>query len=106
MIVYDDLEPSEKVKVYDRGVNLSATAEEVNKLRVSYRVGDMWAPHLSVKEALLTEVEHFAACIGTGATPTTSGLNGLRVVQMLESAELSLGKRGHPVEIVSMRRAS
>jgi predicted dehydrogenase len=106
MIVYDDLQPSEKVKVYDRGVNLSATAEEVNKLRVSYRVGDMWAPHLSVKEALLTEVEHFAACIGTGATPTTSGLNGLRVVQMLESAELSLSKRGQPVEFMPMRWAS
>jgi predicted dehydrogenase len=106
MIVYDDLEPSEKVKVYDRGVNLSTTAEEVNKLRVSYRVGDMWAPHLSVKEALLTEVEHFAACIVGGKTPTTSGLNGLRVVQMLESAVQSLSKRGHPVEIVPRRWAS
>jgi predicted dehydrogenase len=106
MIVYDDLEPSEKVKVYDRGVNLSATAEEVNKIRVSYRVGDMWAPHLSVKEALLTEVEHFISCIASGATPMTSGANGLRVVEMLESAALSLSRRGHPVEITQMRMAS
>ena len=106
MIVYDDLEPSEKVKVYDRGVNLSATAEEVNKLRVSYRVGDMWAPHLSVKEALLTEVEHFIACIAGGTTPMTSGTNGLRVVEMLESAVQSLNQRGHPVEIMPMRWAS
>jgi predicted dehydrogenase len=106
MIVYDDLEPSEKVKVYDRGVNLSSGAEEFNKLRVSYRVGDMWAPHLSVKEALLTEVEEFAACIKSGKTPTTSGMNGLNVVEMLESAVQSLNRRGHPVELAEMRRAS
>ncbi|HXF52639.1 MAG TPA: Gfo/Idh/MocA family oxidoreductase [Hyphomicrobiaceae bacterium] len=106
MIVYDDLEPSEKIKVYDRGVNLNAGPEEVNKIRVSYRVGDMWAPHLSVKEALRTEVEHFVACVTEGATPTTSGLNGLHVVEMLESAVGSLKQRGHPVEIAPMRLAS
>jgi predicted dehydrogenase len=111
MIVYDDLEPSEKVKVYDRGVNLntgpeSASPEEVNKIRVSYRVGDMWAPHLSVKEALRTEVEHFVACILGSTTPMTSAINGLRVVEMLESAVHSLNRRGHPIEIMPMRRAS
>jgi len=106
MIVYDDLEPSEKIKVYDRGVNLNASAEEVNKIRVSYRVGDMWAPHLSVKEALRTEVEHFVACMTEGTTPTTSGINGLHVVEMLESAVGSLKQRGHPVEIAPMRLAS
>jgi predicted dehydrogenase len=106
MIVYDDLEPSEKVKVYDRGVNLSTSAEEVKKLRVSYRVGDMWAPHLSLKEALLTEVEEFVACINGEKTPMTSGVNGLRVVEMLESAVQSLNRRGHPVEIAPMRWAS
>jgi predicted dehydrogenase len=111
MIVYDDLEPSEKVKVYDRGVNLNAVAEhaspeEVNKIRVSYRVGDMWAPHLSVKEALRTEVEHFVACIKDAATPMTSAINGLRVVEMLESAVHSLNRRGHPIEITPMLRAS
>lgn len=107
MIVYDDLEPSEKVKVYDRGVNLSeAGTEEVNKLRVSYRQGDMWAPHLSVKEALLTEVEHFTSCIDQSGVPTTSGANGMRVVEMLECAVQSLNQRGAPIEINPMRRAS
>jgi predicted dehydrogenase len=106
MIVYNDLEPSEKVKVYDRGVNLNVSEEEVNKLRVSYRVGDMWAPHLSVKEALRTEVEAFATCIADDTTPTTSGINGLRVVEMLECAVHSLKQRGHPVEIEPLRRAS
>ena len=100
MIVYDDLEPSEKIKVYDRGVNVGAGAEEVNRLRVSYRVGDMWAPHLALTEALQTEIESFVRCIKEGTAPLTSGMNGLRVVQMLESAELSLSRRGQPVDIL------
>ncbi len=63
MIVYDDLEPSEKVKVYDKGVTSRDNPEEVHNLRVGYRIGDMWAPQLSVREALLTEIEHFIDCI-------------------------------------------
>lgn len=105
MIVYDDLEPSEKVKVYDRGVVVGETADGVDP-RVSYRSGDMWAPHLSVKEALLTELEHFVACIETGATPMTGGESGLRVVETLECAMSSLRQRGHPIEIAPMLRAS
>ncbi len=106
MIVYDDLEPSEKVKVYDRGVNLSGSQEDVRKLRISYRVGDMWAPEWSVKEALLTVTEHFVSSILTGDKPITSGMNGLRVVEVLESAILSLKQRGAPIEINPMRKAS
>src|SRR6202040_1211204 len=63
MIVYDDLQPSEKVKIYDRGVNLTANENDRHKMLVSYRVGDMWGPELSFKEALITEIEHFTACI-------------------------------------------
>ena len=63
MIVYDDLEPSEKIKVYDRGVTLGDGHDERSTARVSYRSGDMWAPQLSVKEALLTEMEHFVDCV-------------------------------------------
>ena len=107
MIVYDDLQPSEKVKIYDRGVTLHAhDDEEVNKLRVSYRMGDMWAPQLSTKEALLTEIEHFVSCVEQGAQPRTSGLSGLRVVQALESAMLSLRGRGNPIELRKLQRAS
>jgi predicted dehydrogenase len=106
MIVYDDLEPSEKVKVYDRGVNLIGEEEDVHKLLVSYRIGDMWAPQLSVKEALLTEVEHFVSCIETGARPITTGGSGLRVVEMLEHAMQSLRQRGHPIELRALRKAS
>lgn len=107
MIVYDDLQPSEKVKVYDRGVSVGegSGASEAD-LRVSYRSGDMWAPQLSVKEALLTELEHFSHCIETGTAPVTSGESGLRVVQTLECAMASLAQRGHPVEIAPLRLAS
>lgn len=106
MIVYDDLEPSEKIKVYDRGVHVTSNPEEVQDLRVSYRMGDMWAPQLSVKEALLTEIEHFVDCIEHGKTPLTSGANGLGVVSMLEGAMLSLRRRGMPIDLVPLRRAS
>lgn len=105
MIVYDDLQPSEKVKVYDRGVSLDEAANGVD-MRVSYRSGDMWAPQIAVKEALLVELEHFVDCIANGAAPMTSGESGLRVVETLECATVSLQQRGHPVEITPMRRAS
>jgi predicted dehydrogenase len=105
MIVYDDLQPSEKVKVYDRGINLSANEDDRHKMRVSYRMGDMWSPELSVKEALLTEIEHFVACIHNQAIPLTSGECGLRVVKTLEGASLSLDQHGHPIEL-DLRQAS
>ena len=106
MIVYDDLQPSEKVKVYDRGVNLTANENDRHKMLVSYRMGDMWGPELSVKEALLSEIEHFAACIRREATPMTSGESGLRVVKALEAATISLRKHGHPVELINLKEAS
>lgn len=106
MIVYDDLESSEKIKVYDRGVKVTTNPEEVQKLRVSYRMGDMWAPQLSVKEALLSEIEHFVDCIENGTLPVTAGSSGLGVVAMLEGAMRSLKQRGTPVDLVPLRRAS
>jgi predicted dehydrogenase len=107
MIVYNDLEPSEKIKVYDRGVDVMAQGNESQEqLRVSYRLGDMWAPQLSVREALLTEIEHFTDCITNGAQPITSGESGLGVVEMLEAATLSLQQRGTPIELTEFRRAS
>ena len=78
---------------------MSHSGEPARKLRVSYRMGDVWALQLSVKEALLTEMDAFVASVTQGIAPVTSGLNGLRVVEMLERTELSLNRRGHPVEI-------
>ena len=90
MIVYDDLEPTEKIKVYDKGITVNAQAENAHQMRIGYRAGDMWAPHISTKEALQTEVEHFVECVTTGASPVSNGLSGLRVIEMLEAASRRL----------------
>ncbi len=63
MITYDDLEPSEKVKVYDKGVSFTDDPDQIQEMRVGYRTGDMWAPKLAVTEALREEGEHFVDCI-------------------------------------------
>lgn len=99
MIVYDDLEPSEKVKVYDKGVTLSASPEAVYQLLVSYRSGDMWAPNLDQTEGLQTEARHFIDCIEHNKQPATDGHAGLRVLRILEAAEKSMGARGQLVEL-------
>ena len=99
MILYDDLEPSEKVKVYDKGVTVSQSPEAVYEMLVSYRSGDMWAPRLDATEALHTEALHFLNCITHNKQPETNGQAGLRLVQMVEAAERSLRGRGQLVEI-------
>jgi predicted dehydrogenase len=106
MVVYNDLEPSEKIKVYDRGVSLETNEQQVQQMRISYRLGDMWAPQLSVREALLTAIEHFADCIAGKEQPITPGESGLEVVVMLEAAIMSLRQRGTPIEVTPLRRAS
>ena len=98
MIVWDDMNPSEKIKVYDKGITITNT-EDVYKMMVNYRSGDMYAPHLGAKEALLAEAEHFAECVETGKTPLTNAESGLRIVKILEAAEKSLKNHGAPVEI-------
>jgi predicted dehydrogenase len=99
MIVYDDLEPSEKVKIYDRGVTISHQPEAVYDLLVSYRTGDMWAPRLDTTEGLRTEALHFTDCIRSGDRPQTDGLAGLRILRLLEAATSSLKSRGQLVEL-------
>jgi predicted dehydrogenase len=106
MIVYDDLQPSEKIKVYDRGVMSGSNEDEIYQMLVGYRNGDMYAPHIPATEALRTEVQHFAACVSTGTVPVTDGAMGLRIVRLLESATLSMQRRGQPVDLSEMRRAS
>ncbi len=101
MLVYDDLEPSEKIKVYDRGIKLSeaSSPESVYQMLVSYRSGDMWAPHLDGTEALRVEALEFVRSIETGAPPITSGDAGLRLVTYLEAASESMRSKGEMVEI-------
>src|SRR5271156_3940513 len=93
MLVWNDLEADEKVKVYDKGVNIT-NREGVYELLVNYRSGDMWAPQLEQVEALRQELSYFVECISNGQNPINDGCAGLRVVKMLEAASESLSKRG------------
>lgn len=99
MVVYDDLEFSEKVKVYDKGVTVNSTVDSLYQVLVGYRTGDMWAPQLSTTEALLLEAQHFIACIEKGERPVTDGQAGLRVVRILEAATQSMAQRGRSIDL-------
>lgn len=99
MILYDDIEPSEKVKVYHKGITVTPRAEDVYKMLVSYRSGDMYAPRLDNSEALQREARHFVDCVQNNIEPETDGLAGLRMVKMIEAAETSLRNRGALVEL-------
>ncbi len=99
MIVYDDLEATEKIKLYDKGITVRRAEEDAHQFRIGYRAGDMWAPHLSVKEALETEAEHFINCVRTGASPTSDGWTGLQVVEILEAASRSIAQQGNPISL-------
>jgi predicted dehydrogenase len=99
MVVYDDLEASEKVKVYDRGISLNPSPENIYQMLIGYRAGDMWAPQLPVREALSIEAAHFVDCIDHGTRPMTDGEAGLRIVRLLEAASRSMAERGRLVDI-------
>jgi predicted dehydrogenase len=93
MLVWNDLEADEKIKVYDKGVKVT-NREGVYDLLVSYRSGDMWAPQLEQVEALRQELAYFVECISTGTDPHNDGCAGLRVVKMLEAATESMKNKG------------
>jgi len=102
MIVYDDLEPSEKIKIYDKGITVHSQPDQpdsVYQLLVGYRAGDMWAPQLAPTEALKIEVAHFVDCIERGTAPLTDGASGLRVVRLVEAASASMAARGRLIEL-------
>lgn len=103
MIVYDDLEPSEKIKVYDCGITLNSNCENVYQMLVGYRTGDMWAPRLDTTEALRTETAHLLESLEQGKTPITGGHAGLEVVRVLEAATRSMHEQGRPVELRGRR---
>jgi predicted dehydrogenase len=106
MVVYDDLEPSEKIKIYDKGITTNPGIDDVYKLKVGYRSGDMFAPRLDVTEALLVEGQHFMECISRGEPTLTDGRAGLRVVQILEAASRSMRERGRVIELEAARCAA
>jgi predicted dehydrogenase len=100
MVVYDDMEPSEKIRVYDKGVDIKER-ESIYKVLVQYRTGDMWAPKIDLNEALALMVGDFVDAIKTGRRPTTDGRSGLKVVKILEAAQESLRQNGAMVAVGS-----
>ena len=102
MIVYDDIEASEKIKVYDKGIDVKNGSDSLYNLMVSYRSGDIYTPRIDVTEALSIEVKHFVDCIENGTTPITDGRAGLRVVSVLEAATRSMKQRGRSVRCGSV----
>lgn len=93
MLVWNDLEADEKIKVYDKGVSVTSR-EGLYNLLVNYRSGDMWAPQLEQVEALKQELAYFVDCISNNHSPVNDGVAGLRVVKLLEAANESVRKRG------------
>ena len=98
MVVWNDLEADEKIRVYDKGVE-KVSAEGIYEMLVKYRTGDMWAPQVEHTEALKKELEYFVHCIDTNQTPINDGKAGWRVVQMLEAANQSLKSRGAMIDL-------
>lgn len=108
MIVYDDLEPSEKIKVYDKGITVNGHNHgegngngQRHAMLVGYRTGDVWAPQLDLTEALSVETRHFIDCISKNQTPIADGQAGLRVVRLLEAATQSMRDGGRVVELAA-----
>jgi len=113
MVSYDDLEPSEKIRVYDKGITLKDASAPANgdgngkhAMLVGYRSGDVWAPQIALTEALSTEARHFIDCIANNQTPIADGHSGLRVVRMLEAATESMRASGRLIEFSSSRCAA
>jgi predicted dehydrogenase len=93
-LIFNELNTTEPIKVYDRGIELGDPIEERHKLLVSYRTGDIWSPHIEPGEALQSVAQHFAECIRDGGQPLSDGPLGLRVVQLLEAATRSIRAQG------------
>jgi len=98
MLVWNDLDPDEKIKIYDKGIEVE-TKEGVYDLLLSYRSGDMWAPKVDQVEALRLEAEHFLDCVAKDKVPINDGNSGLRVVKILEAANKSIKNRGEMVDL-------
>jgi predicted dehydrogenase len=104
MLVYNDLEPTEKIKIYDKRVEAPPHYDTFAEFHYSYHYGDMYSPYLKQYEPLKKECQHFLDCIKTGAKPESGGDVGLKVVEILEAASESLKREGAKVEIYEIAR--
>lgn len=105
MVVFDDLDAEQRIKVHDKGVEAMATEDDLTAPPMSYRYGDIVAPYLVVNEPLRVEDEHFIDCVQTGMDPLTNGENGLAVVEVLDAAQISM-REGRAVKISEVREQS
>jgi len=101
MIVYDDVAPLEKIRVYDARVERPPHYDTFAEFHFAYHYGDVYAPYVKQEEPLKTECQHFLDCIRNGATPLTDGNQGLEMVRILEASSESLKRGGSPVELAS-----
>ena len=99
MITFDELQPSEKLKIYDKGVSFTDDPKQIHEMRVGYRTGDMWAPKLDNQEALKVEGEHFVDCIVNNKPTFSDGEFGCRMVELIEAATSSMRGRGETVHL-------
>ena len=102
MLVWDDLNPDEKVKIYDRGVDVKSSngnKNGIHELLVSYRLGDVHIPKLEATEALKAEAQYFVECVEKGQEPFNNGQSGLQVVRLLEAADESIKNSGKRIKL-------
>ena len=98
MLIWDDLQVDEKIKIYDKGVK-TRTKEGQYKLLVDYRAGDMFSPRLDKSEALTVELDYFIECIKNNQKPINDGLSGLKTVKMLTATDQSLKHKGKLIKL-------
>src|SRR5258708_26227690 len=103
MLVYDDTAPQEKIRIYDKGVTAQKNYDTLGEFQFSYRYGDIQIPRIEEKEPLYSECEHFVNCMKNGETPKPDGVNGARVVNVLEAANYSLRRGGLMVPLGAAR---
>jgi predicted dehydrogenase len=106
MLVYDDVSNTEKLRVYDKGVNVHPHYDTFGEFQLSYRYGDIVLPRIEDSEPLKNEAEHFVTCIREGVTPRSDGVHGLEVVEALEAACASIRDGGRSVALNGVRSSS
>ena len=100
MLLWDDLSNDEKIKIYDKGVDVK-TREGLYNLLVEYRSGEMWSPKVPDNEALKLEVQYLVECISNGRKPINDGIEGLKVVRILEASEKSIKDGGKEIGLIN-----
>ena len=102
MLIYDDISPNEKIKIYDKGVEKPSYYDTFGEFQFSYRYGDIHIPHVKQHEALRKECSHFIECIESSSTPRSDGISGMRVIRAIEAANESLRNQGRAIPIKTM----